>query len=124
MWERSVLHVAALPTKLLAVERLLTGLPFSLAESAGLQRVNHTQRFFRRAADVQVMHDFVTQHAFGIDHEEAAQRDAFILNQHAVIRRYLLRPLRAGAVTQTFHATLVARRVQPRAVRVNGVSRD
>src|SRR5690349_19603720 len=67
VWERGV-YVCHAPAKQLAVERLLAGLPFSLAESAGLQRVNHAQRFFRRAADVQIVHDLVTKHAFGIDH--------------------------------------------------------
>src|ERR1041385_2307298 len=60
VWERGVRPRSQ--QKLLAVERLLAGLPFSLAESAGLQRLNHAQRFFRRAADVQIVHDLVTQH--------------------------------------------------------------
>src|SRR5205085_12320278 len=64
--------------------RLLPRLPFGLAEAAGLERLYHTQGLFGRAPDVQVVHDRVAQNAFRVDHEQPAQGDALILDQHAV----------------------------------------
>ena len=41
----------------LLIERILARSPFSLAETACLQRLDHAQRLFGRAADVEVMDD-------------------------------------------------------------------
>ncbi len=72
---------------LLGVNRLLAWLPFSLAESARLQGLNHAQGFFRRASDVEIVNHLVAQDAFWINHEETAQCDAFVFDQNTVIAR-------------------------------------
>src|SRR5688572_131896 len=46
---------------LLRVERLLTGLPFRLAETTCLQRLDHSERLLSRTTNIQVMNYFVTQ---------------------------------------------------------------
>src|SRR3982751_2491156 len=70
------------------------------------------------------MHDFVTKNAFRIDHEETSQCDTTILNKDAVITSNLLGRVRRQRILQTFDSALVTRRINPRAVRVNRVSRN
>src|SRR5688500_13607400 len=108
----------------LRVQSLLARLPLSLAKTTGLQRLDHAQRLFRRTAHVQIVDHLVTKNAFRIDYEETTQRNAAVLDQHTVIARHLLGRIRRERVFQTFNATFVSRRVQPRALRVNGVGRD
>src|ERR1051326_1975362 len=104
------------------VEGPLPRLPLSLAESAGLQSLNHAQRFFSRTSHVQIVHDFVTKNAFRIDHEETAQRDAATLDQNAIVARNFLRCVSSQRVFQSFYSALVARCIKPGAVRINRVS--
>src|SRR5947209_4069481 len=70
------------------------------------------------------MHDLVTQYAFGVYNEETTQRYATVFQKHAVVARYRLRGVRCERVFQSFHSTFGARRLQPRAVRVDRVGRD
>src|SRR3712207_7444377 len=42
-----------------------------------------------RSADVEVVDDLVAKDALGVDHEQAAQRDALVLDQDAVVARHL-----------------------------------
>src|SRR4028118_182123 len=95
----------------LSRQRLLSRLPFGLAEAARLQGLNHAQSLFRRATDVQVVHHFVTQDAFGVDDEQAAQSDALVFDEHAVVACDLLGRIRRERVAQAFDAAFVARRV-------------
>ena len=94
---------------LLGVKRLLPWLPFCLAQTAGLQRLNHTQSLFSGASDVQIMHDLVTKNSFRIDNEKSAQRNATVLDQYAVVARDILRRVSGKRIYQAFHATFVAR---------------
>src|SRR5918998_501258 len=68
-----------------------------------------------------VVPHLVAQHALGVDDEQAAQRDALVLDEHAVVARHLLRDVRGERVLQALDAVLIARRAQPRAVRMHGV---
>src|SRR6266446_55011 len=76
---------------LLRSNRLLSRLPLCLAKTTSLKRLNYTQRFFSRTADVQIVNNFVTQNTFRIDYEQPTKCNALIFDQHAIITRYLLR---------------------------------
>src|ERR1043165_5669074 len=100
-------------------QSLLARMPLGLAQPAGLERLDDAQRLLGGATDVEVVDDRVAQHAFGVDDEEAAQRDALLLDEHAVVARHLLRDVRGERVLQALDAALVARGLEPRAVRVH-----
>jgi hypothetical protein len=68
--------------------------------------------------------DRVAQDAFGVDDEEAAQRDALVLDEHAVVARDALRHVGRERVLEALDAALVARRLEPGAVREGRVGRD
>src|SRR5712671_2147834 len=91
---RVILHQSPLPkgegakettSRTLGLDRFLTWPPFRLAKPAGLQGLDDAQGFFGRTSNVQIMNDFVAQHAFRIDHEQTAQCDAFVFDEHAII---------------------------------------
>jgi len=70
------------------------------------------------------VNDLVAQNSLRIDHKESAKRDAAALDEHAVIVRDFLRRVGGQRVLKIRDAAFVTRRVDPRTVRVNGVSRD
>ena len=108
----------------LVLDRFLTRPPFRLAQTTGLQSLNHTQGFFSRTANVQIVDDLVTQRPFRIDHEQTAQRNAALFDEHAVVARHLFRNVRAEREFQTLDAALVPRGLQPRTMRKRRVGRD
>src|SRR6202008_284812 len=56
--------------------------------------------------------------------EQTAQCDATVFNQYTVISRDVLRCIGCQRIFQSFDSALIARRVQPGAVRINRVSRN
>ena len=49
------------------------------------QRVQHAERLISAAADVEVVHDGVLQHAVGIDDEQSTRRTSLCLQPHAIV---------------------------------------
>src|ERR1043165_6262992 len=96
------LTVGLLILRLLRADRFLTRPPLSLTQATGLQRLDHAQRLFGRTANIQIVNDFVAQYAFRIDDEQAAQRDALVVDQHTVILRHLLGDVCAEREPETF----------------------
>ena len=77
------LHQAAFSAASGGLERLFALLPVARAQLVGLQRVEHAQHFFRVAADGQVGHVDEADHAFRIDDEGRALRNARVLVEDA-----------------------------------------
>src|SRR6267142_4359395 len=122
---RLITHHSSLITHhFLTVKSLLTRFPFSLTQSASLQRLNNSKRFLSRTSDVEIVNHLVTQGALRIDNEETAKRDTAIFNQHAIVARDILSCIRGQRIYESFHATLVARRLDPGTMRIHRVSRD
>ena len=86
--------------RILRVQRFLTRLPFCLAETAGLQCLNHSKRFFSRTSDIQIVNDLVTKNAFRIDNEESAKCDTAVFDQHAIVARDILGRIRGQRIFQ------------------------
>src|ERR1044071_7904585 len=99
------------------LQSLLTRTPLGLAQTAGLQSLYDAQRLVGRAPDVEVVYDRVAERPLGVDDEEAAQRHSLVLDEHAVVARHRLRDVGRERVAQVFDAALVARGLEPRAVR-------
>src|SRR5919202_4349061 len=106
------------------LQSLLARVPLGLAQAAGLERLDDAQRLVGRAPDVEVVDDGVAQRPLGVDDEEAAQRDALVLDEHAVVARHRLRDVGREWVPEPLDAAPVARRLEPRAMRVHRVGRD
>src|ERR687885_2362296 len=82
------------------LQSLLARVPLGLAQAAGLERLDDSQRLLGRAPDVEVVDDGVAKRALGVDDEEAAQRDALVLDEHAVVARHLLGDVRGERVCE------------------------
>src|SRR5947209_4428908 len=106
------------------LQRLLARTPLGLTESAGLERLYDAQSLVRRAPDVEVVDDCVAERPLRVNDEEAAQSNALVFDEDAEVARDLLRDVRGERVLQTLDAALVARSLEPSAVRVNRVGRD
>src|SRR5262245_12083031 len=101
------------------VQRLLTWFPLRLAKSTSLQRRDHSQRLFGRTTNVEIVNDFVTEDAFGVDDKETTQGNPAALNQDAVVVGDFLGCVSCQGVLQSLNATLVTRCVEPRTMREN-----
>lgn len=90
-----------------------------------LEGLDQTQRLVDVAAHGQVIDRDLAQGALGVDDEEAAQRDALLLNQHAVVARDLEVLVRNQRQLQVLaQATLLAGALPPGQVCKVAVGRD
>ncbi len=78
-------------TQCLLAEGLLTWLPFHRAELAGLERCERTNDFADRAAHAGVIDLRPAELSVWIDEEGAAEREAFVFHEHAVLARHFTR---------------------------------
>src|SRR5262249_54344693 len=114
----------SMPGPSAGLHHLLAGFPIRGAKPTRLQRCQHAERLFDRAADVERMDNHVLEHAARIDDEEAAERDVRPVDEDAEAASDFTAVIRAERITEAGDAILFARRLDPCAVRENGIRRD
>lgn len=71
------------------LDSIHTGVPVRRANLAvlvgELERVDQAERLVDRASNGEIVDGDLAEHAVGVDEEEAAQRDAFFLDENAVV---------------------------------------
>lgn len=78
-----------------------------------LEGLDQTQHFVDRTSNGQIIDRVLTQYALGINDECAAQRDAFLVQQHIVVGRYFLGQIGEQGIFQFANAAALAVNIAP-----------
>src|SRR5262245_31010142 len=93
------------------IQSLLTRFPFRLTKPAGLQSLDHPERLFSRATNVQIVNYLIPKDTFGIDHKQTSKCDSLLVDQYAIVAGDGLGYVRTEWVLQTFDTTFIPRRL-------------